>query len=276
MPLTSGAASDVRVVDDPPALLFSLPTAGSSVGLPDEWVLRELPRLDLDNPATFVGLYQTFGPLVPLPDQLELLPREAFGTVGVVDAERAVKRWSRARFRELVKSSGHVLREEQLSAASRHMTAVSLTVLRHHLDFLRALVGHVVAYQRRRPLAKAWRDVTLNQPVSSADEAWLLFEVVMNAALRPFSVNVTATKRERPFRHAPLYSIAALQIFNVFVEGLPVLTCANERCSQFFQRQRGRARKGQYRTEGVMFCSHQCADAQRQRDRRRRQQKEHR
>jgi hypothetical protein len=273
MPLMSGPARDVQLVDEPPALMFS--TSGSSVRLPDEWVLRELPRLDLDNPATIVELYETFGPVVPLSDQGELLPTEAFGTVGIVDAQRAVTRWGQSQWRALSDSSG-VSSPRQARAGARYLSAVSLTVVRHYLDFLRALVGHVVAYQRHRPLARAWQDVPLNRPVNGPAHAWFLFEHTMNAALQRFSVTVMATKRKSPFHHAPFYAVAALQIFNVFVEGLPVLTCTNERCARLFQRQLGRAAKGQYRTSGVMFCSHQCADAQRQRERRHQQRKDDR
>lgn len=258
--------------------------AGPRVPLPDEWVLRELPRLDLDDPQTYVSLYKTYGPLLVGvgDDVFGLLPREVFDS-GIVDAQTDVVGWAKAFVQSHSQQAPErepdqedlVWTPELLEKISPLLLAVSLTVLRHHLELLRALIAHVKAYQRKRPLAKAWGAVSFFRPPENATEAWWDFENVMNAALRPFSVHVMTTKRVQ-FGDAPLYSIAALQIFNVLVEGLPVLTCANERCRRDFQRQLGRAAKGQYRTSGVMFCSHQCADAQRQRDRRRQQRKRQR
>ena len=52
---------------------------------------------------------------------------------------------------------------------------------------------------------------------------------------------------------------------------LPMRECANEPCDVLFVRQRGRAKHGQHRAIGIKYCSTQCAAAQSQRDRRRRE-----
>jgi hypothetical protein len=268
VPPMVGPVYDVEVVDDvpvlprrqtepAPALLAKRqPWPARDVLLPDEWVLRELPRLDLDDPATYVSLWETYGPLV----SASLLPTRPYerrdslpaSLVAIWDAEARVGIWAVERGRP----------DEE---------AVSVAFVRHHFELLLALIAHVLAYQEKRPLARAWASAPLPLPVENAVDAWSIFQEVLNAALKPFPVRVG--ERVRELDSPPFYAAAALQVFNVYVEGLPVLTCANENCQRWFQRQLGRSAKSQHRTSGVLFCSHQCADAQRQRDRRRHQRK---
>ncbi len=76
----------------------------------------------------------------------------------------------------------------------------------------------------------------------------------------------------RPFDTSdpPLYDICCLELFNHIVERAPYRRCQNETCGRLFVRQSGRARHGQRRTRGVLFCSSSCARAQAQRAYRRR------
>lgn len=269
------------MADAPVAALLHLqrsaPDELAPTPLPDEWVLRELPRLDLDDPASFVALTERYGPVVPLrPDPFALLPKEAFGKAGIVDAQRDVQRWATEQWRAAGVSDAHgntSYGPDQLLAAARFSQAVSLTVVRHHFDLLRALVRHVIAHQQHRKLATAWEAVTLNAPPESAEEAWVMFECVLNAALRPFSAHITTAANPAGRQAPPLYAIAALQIFNVFVEDLSVHTC--KKCGDWFVRRSGGADHGQYRTRGRMFyCSKSCAKAAAQRAYYRRKQKE--
>jgi hypothetical protein len=69
---------------------------------------------------------------------------------------------------------------------------------------------------------------------------------------------------------AGLYSICCLEIYNHLVEQTAFRRCQNERCGRLFVRQVGRARFGQHRTRGVLYCSASCARAQAQRELRRR------
>jgi hypothetical protein len=69
---------------------------------------------------------------------------------------------------------------------------------------------------------------------------------------------------------ARLYSICCLEIYNHLIEQAPYRLCRNETCRRLFVRQSGRARYGQYRLRGTLYCSHTCAKAQAQRELRRR------
>jgi hypothetical protein len=92
------------------------------------------------------------------------------------------------------------------------------------------------------------------------------FEATVNAALRRFAPGFD----EPDFREPTLYSLAFLQLYNDMVERAQVKHCMNEPCRRPFVRQRGRAEYGQYRAEGVKYCSRECARSQAQRELRRR------
>jgi hypothetical protein len=107
---------------------------------------------------------------------------------------------------------------------------------------------------------------------SPADEAVAVLMRLMTSALRPFQPQVLPV----PFEQiedaslgmvvVPLYSICCLELYNHMVERAVYKRCANERCGAIFVRQRGRAAFGQHRTEGVKYCSAECARAQVQRE----------
>lgn len=73
-----------------------------------------------------------------------------------------------------------------------------------------------------------------------------------------------------PSRGMPLFPTCCLELYNHIVQQAKFLTCANETCGRLFVRQSGRAKYGQHRMAGVMYCSAQCAKAQAQRMYRRR------
>ncbi len=54
----------------------------------------------------------------------------------------------------------------------------------------------------------------------------------------------------------------------------PIKICGSETCGREFRWHDGRSEDGQYRTEGVKYCSHPCAKAQGQRELRRRRKTE--
>ncbi len=150
-----------------------------------------------------------------------------------------------------------------------------------HLAALRALARHLLAYlegQGDSAILGAWQGVAAP---SSVHRAWWLWEWYVNRGLTVFAVHVraepTVPDKHRLTRPVPnLYNACCLQLANYLAGDVPVLRCANERCRRPFTRQRGRAREeyGQHRSRGVRYCSHLCAKAQSERDRRRRRAEE--
>ncbi len=149
-------------------------------------------------------------------------------------------------------------------------------VVTWHVRVARALARHTLAYLEGRDgdLAGEWRREVGNQaPVDNID-AWVQWAMYMNAGLQAFTVHVRLADGD-PAWGAPrvsLYNACCLQLAQYVASEAHVARCANERCRQPFTRQRGRARDdyGQHRSRGVKYCSHLCAKAQSERDRRRR------
>ncbi len=99
----------------------------------------------------------------------------------------------------------------------------------------------------------------------------------MNSGLSVFAVHVETLPGLRASLTRPLpnlYNAACLQLVHYLTDDAKVSRCANERCGRPFTRQRGLAKYGQHRSRGVRYCSHLCAKAQSERDRRRRRAQE--
>jgi ribosome-binding protein aMBF1 (putative translation factor) len=102
----------------------------------------------------------------------------------------------------------------------------------------------------------------------SEEETRKEFLAVLNKGLR--LAHARAINPEAPEELATIYGACCLQLYNHIAEEAQFKRCANESCRQVFVRQRGRARSGTHRTEGVRFCTRECARAQAQRELRRR------
>lgn len=217
--------------------------------LPD-FVLQEALALEVRSPDDVIALAGQWG--------LPTGPGEAsfryFAGEAPADVVREMQAWGPAGRRMV------------------HPGAVDL-----HLRLVRALSRHLLAYldgASDAPLLAAWSHDGLPVP-KSAPQAWLWWEGYLNRGLEAFTVHV----RTRPdneallTRPAPnLFNACCLQLAQYLAGDTDVSRCANERCGKPFTRQRGRARDeyGQHRSRGVRYCSHLCAKAQSERDRRRR------
>jgi hypothetical protein len=67
-----------------------------------------------------------------------------------------------------------------------------------------------------------------------------------------------------------LHEFCALELYNHIAGHEAYRHCQNETCTRIFVRQYGRAEHGQSRRQGVLYCTHACAQAQAQREYRRR------
>lgn len=94
------------------------------------------------------------------------------------------------------------------------------------------------------------------------------FLEVLNAGLK--LAHARAINPEAPEELATIYGVCCLQVYNHIAEGARYKRCANESCRQVFVRQRGRAQHGHHKSDGVKFCTRECARAQAQRELRRR------
>lgn len=265
-------------------LFFGMP-ATFDVSVPEEYLLRDLFTIDLTDLGSLADFSARFGPISGLGDTrdvLALLPRyetqtfagiQGGGIAQVLEGQRA---------------------EANLGRDSDY--AVPAWLVAQHLRVLRSLILHWEAHREGSGagLLSAWTGEGFTEPKNNYD-AWRRFEDHLNSALRPYHAHMEiAVLNSLPDEFGPLgykppdefgllgykpkppvYSVLALQMWNLVVEDLPIKRCGNETCGQRFLRQEGRARYGQSRLSGVMYCSKSCARAQANRVyRRRRRQRE--
>lgn len=133
-----------------------------------------------------------------------------------------------------------------------------------------------LALPPRDQLLDVWTRRRLPAP-TTAFEAVSTIQTMVNEATTALGPRIELTHPQLEARGGAygrpvprVLSAMCLQLLAWVAEGVPARRCANETCSQWFSRQRGRAESGQYRTSGVLYCSSSCAKAQSQRAYRRR------
>ena len=96
----------------------------------------------------------------------------------------------------------------------------------------------------------------------------------MHVLLRPGDERGLSLQLPQP----NLYNVCVLQLMQYVTDQAPVQRCANDRCGRMFTVQRTSGRRRRFENSshstGVRYCSHLCAKAQSERDRRRRRREE--
>jgi hypothetical protein len=225
----------------------------TDVDLPEDFVLREIFDVKI-SPDALTSFIARWGPLTGWGSQrMSLIP-------GPIP--------------NYIRRDLSQLEPEFPTHGPRTTWMVPISVIELHVKTLRAMASQLRMYLDKSTgdYTRAWTENGLNTPASES-QSWLWFDLAINTALRPFHANVQFS----PYgaltgatQTPTAYEACALQLYNYVAEGAPFGICANENCSRWFTRQRGRAQYGHNRTSGVRYCSHHCAKAQGERERRRR------
>jgi hypothetical protein len=254
------------------------------VELPMELYLREVVDLDLTDTEAIRAFSGRFGP-IGLPDLKDLTPEEAMSHAGPFRA----KGLTAPRPEALAEMRRRVVAETPTggNALGASRTFLLLDEFRLHVRLMRDLAHIWQAHQAGEGYASVteqWESydfgITELLGVSALNlETLLLWFLAssLNHGMRDFrvrlgveSIDDTLVNRSRGGAASSLYALLCLQLWNHVVEDATYRRCQNETCGRLFVRQRGRAKHHQYRTEGVLYCSRECARAQAQRGLRRR------
>jgi hypothetical protein len=158
--------------------------------------------------------------------------------------------------------------------------AVSLPAAGWHLMTLQAAARHVIAHldDDEEAVCAAWTGWGTawgyERNPETAHDAWLVWQSYNTAALRPFQAHVRLEDDDphvvRALPTPTTYELAQLQLAEIVTgQSGPLPRCANQRCGLPFVRHRGRSKyDGTHHSTGVKYCSHRCAKAQSERDRR--------
>lgn len=232
------------------------------VDLPEDFCLRECMLVDPDDHLSVAEFVLRWGRLTPYESEVQSptasMPGAVFWHTGLLMDRKLDRQLGAIRPEDIWRHGFPLVLESQ------------------YLRYLRAAVKHFLASLRGEPLHPIWHSEGIS--CAPADEyAWAIFEGTVNAALRPFTVRIRTGRAviEPTHNRASTYEAAALQLAKIATEGRQVRTCANERCTKQFTRQRGRAKYANSgHSSGVLYCSHQCAKAQSERVRRARRKAE--
>lgn len=242
---------------------------GDMIEVPPEVYLRQFRDTaagDLDALAALcrLGLIRPLSAYQPYRD----LPivTDAVWVQGLADAE--TKLWP-----DQPHWYGEEAERREVEHRHRAEYAVHAAEVAWRVRAVQRATDHLLAHLDGEPVAPAWRDC--NDDL----DAWNNFGRLTDAALRDFHVRVDVeietTRRPLPESdpnkvYTTLYGAAILQLVNDLAANETIRTCANETCRRRYVRQLGRSLYGGHRRTGTLYCSSNCARAQYQREKRRR------
>jgi hypothetical protein len=242
---------------------------GDPIEVPPELYLREFrdtPAADLDALMELcrLGFIRPHSAYTPYSD-LPIVTRDVW-VRDLADVE--TKLWPRQPHWYGKEAERDEVEERHRAERAVHAAEVALRV-----RAVQRATDHLLAHLDGKPVAPAWRNC------NDDFDAWDSFVRLTDAALRDFHVRVDVeveTSGQPPPRRDPnevyttLYSAAMLQLVNDMAANETVRTCANETCGRQYVRQLGRSTYGGHRRSGTLYCSSNCARAQYQREKRRR------
>jgi hypothetical protein len=258
---------------------------GWAYEVPEEFYLRAVMDVDLDSPESVGDFVAANGFLLYGGEDYRHRVELGWSYARALDgwperfSEQLIIAMEGKFFGDL-RHEWHAAEEERFGKGKYLQGEVSpmyelLIETRAGLSALRDLTRVVQHWHRNRlrTMPKVWELSIFDvDPPKDAAEAFDFMVGAMNGAIRDISARLITGADERV--GATLYVAAVAQMFNHLVEGSDYKTCANETCRRVFVHQvEGVSEYGQYRSEGVIYCSNRCARAQAQREYRRRQRK---
>lgn len=217
--------------------------------LPEEWVLRQLADVKMDDDNAVAAMLHDYGVISwPYFDRANV-PNDRHRFLAPRDTVANPNWWEQ-------RADG------------------TLEDARWWLKTARALAGTWRNADQGQPLGLAWAAEGFLEP--DDESAWWQFTHALNTGLQPFRAHIElrlameGDELKWGMPRVGLYSAACRQIFNFIVQGDTARRCENETCGRTFVHQLGGAKHGQHRSVGLRFCTPECARAQAQRQYRRR------
>lgn len=236
---------DARVSTFRPGLAYLEWVGKDIVDCPMDFAIREVRDSAVDDDDEVMQFINRWGLIYPQ-GALGRLPDAFFRANGSVQMLRVLDQ------------------DERVGCVSLGMSGVYLHVMKAMADFY-------LGYCRKdaEQVATAWTGQGFTfAPLESVEASERLAAEVLTQALMVFPPRVSFGGAN-PATAPSVFSAAMLQLTLMMKTDWSVKFCKNSRCGRPFTRQRGRSRYGEGQHEsGVLYCSHRCAKAQSERERR--------